>query len=185
MMSIVARLFAICSLAVLASCGAASNSAPGTGAAAAWKIADSQIRFGPDISPTATGTDYNSNFVWDGYSGGNRKRQVVGLFRTAIADVAGAQSGSQPVKLNVVVTKFHAITGPAQTWCCGKHNIVADLEVVDPESGTVLAAQPGVYLGTVALGGIPGIIANAAGNDQITRVRKAIAKGIAGWMGGL
>ena len=182
-MTFIARLTAVCSLLVLAACASAPT-AP-TGAAAAWKIDGETVRFGEGISPTATGTEYNSNFVWDGYDGGNRKRQVIGLFRTAIGDVAARMGGSQPVQLNVVITTFHALTSPGHTWCCGEHNIVADLEVVDAASGSVLATQQGVYLGRVALGGIPGLVANAAGRDEIVRVREGIANGISNWLAGL
>ena len=170
---------------MLAACSSADTAPPATGIASVWTIAESSIRFGPEIDRTASGTEFSSNFVWDGYNGGNRKKQVVGLFKAAIGDVASRMSGSQPVKLNVVVTRFHALTPDMETWCCGQHNIVADLEVADPESGMVLASGQGVYLGRTALGGIPGLIANAAGRDQVVRVREGITKGIATWLAGL
>ncbi len=183
-MSILARLVAVAGLVLVSACGGAPNT-PSTGAAGGWTVADSSVRFGPDIERTASGTNYNDNFVWDGYNGGNRKRQVVGLFKAAIGDATGNLSGPQNVMLKVVVTRFHAMTPSAQTWCCGEHNIVANLEVVDPESGSVLASGNDIYLGRVALGGLPGIIATAAGRDQTVRVREGIATGIANWLAGL
>ena len=183
-MSIFARLFAVASLAVLAAC-ASAPSTPSTGAAGAWTFTDSSVRFGPDIDRTASGTNYNDNFVWDGYNGGNRKRQVVGLFKAAIGDATAGLAGGQNVKMNVIVTRFHALTPGAQTWCCGEHNILANLEVVDADSGAVLASGENIYLGRVALGGIPGIIASAAGRDQVVRVREGIATGVANWLAGL
>ena len=184
-MPIVSRLAGILGLAMLAACASAPSAPPASGIAGGWTIADSSVRFGPEIERTASGTDYNSTFVWDGYNGGNRKRQVVGLFRSAISDVSAGMPGSREVTMNVVVRRFHALTPDMQTWCCGEHNIVADLEVVDPGSGEVLASGQGIYLGRTALGGIPGLVATAAGRDQVVRVREGIAKGISRWLAGL
>ena len=184
-MSVFARLAAICGLVLLAACGGGQPAGPATGQAADWTITDSNIRFGDTIGRTESGTAYQSNFVWDGFNGGNRKKQVAGLFKAAIADVSQRMAGSRDVTMNVVVTRFHALTPGAQTWCCGQHNIVADLEVVDAGTGDVLALGRDVYLGRTALGGIPGLIANAAGRDQVVRVREGIARGIHNWLSGL
>ena len=181
-MSVIARVGAICCLMILAACAGGQVAAPPAGQASGWTITDSSVRFGPDIGRTESGVNFNSNFVWDGYTGGNRKKQVVALFENAIDDVAATMSGPRDVKLNVVVTRFHALTNDSRVWCCGEHNIVADLEVVDARSGDVLASGQDVYLGRVALGGIPGLVATAAGRDQIVRVREGIARGVRDWL---
>lgn len=183
-MSFFARAFAVASLVAVAACSGTPTT-PSTGVAGGWTFTDSSVRFGQPIERTASGVNYDDNFVFDGYTGGNRKRQVVGLFKAAIGDATANLGGPRNVKMNVMVRRFHALTPGAQTWCCGEHNIVADLEVLDADTGDVLASGEGIYLGRVALGGIPGLVATAAGRDQVVRVREGIAIGIADWLAGL
>ena len=179
-MSVFARIAAVVCLVALSACGGAPQEV-GTNAAG-WTVQDTKVRFGKDIGRRADGTDYGSNFVWDGYSGGNRKKQVVGLFKSAMSDVSQGMTGSTPVNMNIEVTYFHALTDEARIWCCGEHRIIANLEVTDAGSGDVLASEDGVYLGRVALGGIPGLIAVASGRDQDVRIREGIAEGISAWL---
>ncbi len=182
-MSYLARIAAVFGLVVLAAC--ASAPAPVGANVAAWSLDGVAVRFGPDVARTASGTEFGSNFVWDGLNGGNRKKQVVAMFRNAAAEVGrAAMTGSQPVRMNITVNYFHALTDSARLWCCGEHRILADLQVVDAGSGAVLASGENVYLGRVALGGVPGLIAEAAGRDQATRVREGIANGIRAWLTG-
>lgn len=180
-MSIFTKIVAVAGILLLAACGVPSG--PVNAKVSGWNLSDVSIRFGPDIARTASGEEYGSNFVWDGYSGGNRKKQVIGMFRSAIDEVAReAMTGSQPVKVNIQVNYFHALTESSRVWCCGSHRIFADLSVVDAGSGAVLAEGKNVSLGRVALGGIPGLVAVAAGRDQDVRVREGIAKGIRRWL---
>ncbi|MEM6664569.1 MAG: DUF6778 family protein [Pseudomonadota bacterium] len=180
-MTMFARIAAVACLAVLAACG---GGAVETGTSAnGWGLQDVKVRFGGDIGRTDKGTEYGSAFVWDGYSGGNRKKQVVGLFKSAMSDVAQTTlNGSTPVVMNIEVTYFHALTDESRLWCCGQHKIYANLAVTDAGSNAVLASEDGVYLGRIALGGIPGLIAVAAGRDQDTRIREGIADGISTWL---
>lgn len=182
-MSIFNRFVAVAGMLLLAACGVPGG--PVNSKVSAWNLTDTSVRFGPEISRTASGEEYGSNFVWNGYSGGNRKKQVIGMFRSAIDEVASeAMTGAQPVKVNVQVNYFHALTDGSRVWCCGSHRIFADLSVVDANSGAVLAEGKNVALGRVALGGIPGLVAVAAGRDQAVRIREGIAKGIRRWLAG-
>ena len=171
-------------LMTLAACGAASG--PVNDRVSGWALDDVSVRYGPEISRTASGQEFNSNFVWEGDGEGNRKRLVLTMFRSAMAEVgAEAMTGPQPVKMKVQINKFHALTNFSRLFCCGEHNIRADLTIEDADSGEVLAEGKDVYLGRVALGGVPGLVAVAAGRDQRVRIEEGIVKRTREWLAGL
>ena len=183
-MTIFTRIAVVAGMLVLAACG--TGTGPVSATASQWNLQETSVRFGPDIGRTATGLDYDSNFVWNAYSEGPRKKQVVALFKMAMAEVGQeAMNGSTPVKMNVTVTYFHALTDFSRLWCCGEHRIYADLAVVDAGTGAVLAEGKNLYLGRFALGGIPGLFAVAAGRDQEVRVREGIVNATRDWLSGL
>lgn len=180
-MALFARIAAVFGLLILSACGSAGGTAGST--ASGWNLQDVAVRFGPDIKRTDDGLEFNSNFVWNGYSAGNRKKQVVGLFKTSMSEVGSrVMNGTRPVRMNVQVNYFHALTDASRLWCCGSHKIFADLEVVDAASGQVLAADQNVALGRIALGGIPGLVATAAGRDQDVRIREGIVNATTAWL---
>lgn len=180
-MSIFTRFVAAIGLLALAACGVPSG--PVSPTVSGWNLSETSIRYGGDIPRTATGDDYGSSFVWNGYTGGNRKKQVIGLFEWAADNVSKeAMNGPRPVKMAIQVNYFHALTDFWRLWCCGEHRIYADLSVMDAGTGEVLASGENVYLGRMALGGIPGLIAVAAGRDQDVRIREGIAMGIRDWL---
>lgn len=180
-MSILARIAMVVGVLALSACGGATGSVSPT--VGGWKLQDVNVNFGEQISRTASGEEFGSNFVWNGFSGGNRKKQVVGLFKSAMNEVGQtAMNGGQAVNMNVTVTYFHALTDQSRVWCCGEHRIYANLAVVDAASGNTLAAEDNVYLGRIALGGLPGIVAVASGRDQDVRVREGIVNGTLDWL---
>lgn len=185
-MSTLTRLVLGAALMMMAACSTITSddpAGPATGAAATWQLADLSIRFGPDIGRTATGEEFNSNFVWQGDGGGNRKRQVVSMFEEGVNRAAsGLMTGERAVDLEVQINYFHALNNWARLFCCGAHRIYADLTVTDAGSGEVLAEGHNVALGRVALGGIPGLIAVAAGRTQRVRIIEGIAKHTRAWL---
>lgn len=175
-------LFVTLWVLALAGCGAGTG--PVSPAVSDMRLEAVEIGFGPDISRTATGEEFASNFLWAGSGEGNRKRQVIGLFREAAEIVAReAFTGSRPVALEVEVTYFHGIPEWARYVCCGYHNIRANLTLIDPATGTVLARGEDVSLGRVGLGGVPKAVAELAGRSERDLVRDGIVDGIRGWLG--
>ena len=178
------RFFAVAAMLLVAACG--TGKGPVSATASGWNLQDVSVRFGPDISRTASGQEFSSNFVWEGYNEGNRKRQVVGMFKRAMNEVgAEAMQGSQPVKMKVQVNYFHALTDFSRLWCCGEHRIRANLTVEDAATGNVLASVEDLYMGRIALGGIPGLVAVAAGRDQDVRIHEALVNSTREWLSGL
>lgn len=171
-------------LLVLAACG--TGKGPVSDTASGWNLQDVSVGFGPDIPPDATGTNFESNFVWNGLNGGDRKQQVVGLFERAMREVGTeTMRGTRPVVLRVTVNRFHALTESSRLFCCGEHRIHADLAIDDAVSGAELASVDNLYMGRVALGGIPGLVAVAAGRDQAVRIHEGLVNSARAWLAGL
>ena len=180
-MTYLARLAAVLGLVALAACSVGTETGPVSPTVSSWALKDVSVRFGPDISRTADGQDYSSNFLWNGLGydegAGNRKKQVAALFRLAMNDVAKeAMTGGQAVNINVQVNYFHALTYHSRLWCCGAHKIFADIEVVDAASGASLAKGENLALGRVALGGMPAVIAQMNGRDQSGLANNLLSK---------
>ena len=183
-MTVVTRFLMVAAMLVLAACG--TGKGPVSATASGWNLQDVSVRFGPDISRTASGTEFSSNFVWNGFNEGNRKKQVVGLFKRAMNEVGQeTMQGNRPVKLMVQVNYFHALTDFSRVWCCGAHRIFADLTIEDAASGEALASVENLAMGRIALGGIPGLVAVAAGRDQEVRVHEGLVNSTRNWLGGL
>ncbi|MEM7684342.1 MAG: DUF6778 family protein [Paracoccaceae bacterium] len=175
------KFSAIALMLLVAACGTGKGpvgSAPG-----GWNLQDISVKFGPEISRTASGDEFTSNFVWNGFNEGNRKRQVIGIFKRAMREVGReTMQGTRPVNMNVQVNYFHALTEFSRLWCCGQHKILADVAVVDAASGDVLASVENLSMGRIALGGIPGLVAVAAGRDQEVRVHESMVNSTREWL---
>ncbi|MFK7945658.1 MAG: DUF6778 family protein [Paracoccaceae bacterium] len=164
---------------------ACSSSDTAQSVASGWNLQDVNVRFGPNIERTADGNTFSENFVWNGLNGGNRKRQVIALFKNAMREVGNdTMVGPRPVTMDVQVNYFHALTDYSRLWCCGVHRIKADLTVKDASSGEVLVSGQDVSLGRLALGGVPGLVANTFGRDQYVRIKEGIAKRTRAWLNG-
>lgn len=180
-MRFLARLCVILSALALAGC--ASGAGPVGPAVAEWRLAEVNVGFGPAIGRTATGDEFASNFLWAGSGEGNRKRQVVQLFRDAAAEVGReAMTGGRPVELDVEVTYFHGMPEWARYVCCGYENIRANLTVTDAGTGDLLARGEEIFLGRVGLGGVPKAIAELRGRSERVLVQEAIVDGMRDWL---
>ena len=183
-MTVFTRFFAIAAMLLLAAYG--TGKGPVSATASNWNLQDVSVRFGPEVSRTASGKDFSSNFVWEGMGDGNRKRMVAGMFRNAMNEVAAeTMQGSQPVNMKIQINYFHALTNFSRLWCCGEHRIFADIAVEDAASGATLASVENLSMGTLALGGIPGLVAVAAGRDQEVRIHEALVNRTREWLAGL
>lgn len=185
-MSYLTKIAVVLGLLVVSACSSATG--PVAPTVSGWQLQDVSVRFGPDISRTADGQSYSSNFLWNGFGfgdgAGNRKKQVAALFRVAMEEVgAEAMTGSQAVNMNVQVNYFHASTYTSRLFCCGSNKIYADVEVVDAATGASLAKGENLALGRVALGGLPAVVAQMAGNDQWVRIKNGIIRGTRDWLG--
>ncbi len=183
-MTVVPKILLVAMLLALAACG--TGKGPVSQAASDWNLSEVSVEFGPDIPPDATGDDFDSNFVWTGSDSRDRQQQVLDLFRRAMREVGSeTMRGTRKVNLLVTVNRFHTLTETSRLFCCGDHNIHADLAIVDAASGAELASADNLYMGRVALGGIPGLVAVAVGRDQTVRILEALVYRTRAWLAGL
>ena len=179
-MKTMVRFLVLAGALMVAAC---SSSGPAQNVASAWNLTDVNVTYGPAIERTADGNTFNESFVWNGLGEGNRKKQVIAMFKNAMAEVGQTSfTGPRPVTMDVQVNYFHALTNYSRIWCCGVHRIRADLTIKDAGSGQVLAAGENVALGRLALGGVPGLVAVAFGRDQYVRIKEGIARNTRRWL---
>lgn len=141
------------------------------------------MTFRPQIGRTAAGEEFASSFLWAGSGEGNRKRQVIKLFREAGAIVGEeTMTGSLPVEMEVEVTYFHGMQQWARYVCCGYHNIRANLAIVAPETGEALARDEDISMSRIGLGGVPKAIAEMRGLSERDLLMEVIVDGMRDWL---
>lgn len=181
-MQAITRIMCLAGALLLAAC--ATTPVPPGAPSEGWTLQETNVTFGPQISREATGAEFSSSFVWNTSGDGDKRREVITLFESAMRELANENMrGTRAVNMDVQVNYFHALTRLSRLVCCGEHRIFADLSVTDAETGEVLKQGDNVYLGRLALGGIPALVAVAAGRDQSVRIKEGIVNGTAAWLG--
>ncbi|MFZ5961365.1 DUF6778 family protein [Thalassococcus sp. BH17M4-6] len=110
------------------------------------------------------------DIVWRGDPAGDRYEQVKAIFETSLARSAQAVQGERPVRVDIVVKRFHAMTEKARYTVGGIHAITFDMTVRDPETGAVLVPQRTVRADLEGLGGSRALAAEARGVTQKYRI---------------
>ncbi len=115
------------------------------------------------------------DIVWREDPFGDRHEQV----RQIVADglLLGVQDmdGDRAVILDVVVTRFHAVTEKARYTIGGVHAIQFQLTVLDAETGAVLRPAEMIRADFDALGGSAAIEAERQGITQKVRIKDQLA----------
>lgn len=133
----------------------------------------------------------SADIVWHGDVDGDRRAQVAQIVQNAMTrGTAGAQQG-RAVVLDVVVTRFHALTEKTRASIGGKHNLQYDLTIRDAATGDILVPARGVNASVRGSGGAQALAEDAAGRTQKVVITEALALSIqkqltakAGWFGG-
>ena len=79
-----------------------------------------------------------ADIVWHGDPDGDRYTQVKTIVDAAMKRATQGMTQGRPVILDVVVTKFHALTQKTRDSFGGKHNLFYTLSVRDAATGQVL-----------------------------------------------
>lgn len=112
----------------------------------------------------------NSDIVWHGDPAGNRHEQVGAVLRSALEVGTEDMHGARKVVLDVVMTKFHAVTPKTRYTVGGRHEIEFDLRVLDAATGEVLMPTRHVVSNFKALRGNAALAAEAEGITQKVRI---------------
>lgn len=151
-----------------------------------WRVVDVRVAV-PDTLTVSEAKSLlpNADIVWREDPPGDRRAQVAEIVRNAAIQGASGLRGSQPVILDITVTRFHALTFEAETRLsdAGVHNIDLVAQIVDARSGAVLAGPDTIEAAFPALAGDQMRAARARGETQKSQIYAHLKATIAGWLG--
>ncbi|MFP7672732.1 DUF6778 family protein [Marivita sp. S0852] len=116
------------------------------------------------------------DIVWRGDPLGDRHGQVKAMFETALRNAAPHVQGTRPVRVDVQVTRFHALSEKARYTVGGVHDISFKMRLVDIETGQQIGATKDVDADLDALEGQSAIAADARGETQKQRLIAHLAQ---------
>lgn len=115
------------------------------------------------------------DIVWREDPIGNRYEQVKAIVTAGLTQGVSEFEGEREVVLDVVVTRFHALTEKARYTVGGVHAIQFDMRILDAQTGAVLVAPRSIKADFDALGGRVAIAAEARGVTQKVRITNQLA----------
>ena len=117
------------------------------------------------------------DIVWREDPLGDRYEQVRAIFEDGLRKgVANMSEGSVPVRVNVEVTRFHALTEKARYTIGGVHAIQFKVSLVNPETGVAYTEPRFIKADFKAFGGARAINAERNGITQKVRITDRIAE---------
>ncbi|MEM6694251.1 MAG: DUF6778 family protein [Pseudomonadota bacterium] len=136
------------------------------------------------VPPTLQVSERNSYYpggdiVWHGDPAGNRHEQVKAIFEAGLTAGTREFTGDRPVIVDVVVTRFHALSPRARYTIGGVHSVQFHLRVRDANTGAVLVPSYHVRADIDAYGGATALAAEAHGDTQKVRLTRHLASVIA------
>jgi len=125
-----------------------------------------------------------ADIVWREDPAGDRYAQVAAIVKDGVTRGAAGLKGSRPVRLEVTVKRFHALTFVAEAQAPGGvHNIQFDIIARDARSGEVLVGPEHIEASLRAMTGAAMARARLAGQSQKSQITAHIATTIASWLG--
>lgn len=110
------------------------------------------------------------DIVWRGDLLGDRHAQVRSIFETSIRQAAPQIQGNRPVRVDVQVLRFHALSEKARYTVGGIHDITFRMRLVDAQTGAQIAPSKVINADLRALEGQSAIAADARGETQKMRI---------------
>lgn len=114
-----------------------------------------------------------ADIVWHGDPDGDRYAQVKTIVEGAMARATQGMTQGRPVVLDVLVTKFHALTQKTRDSIGGKHNLFYTLTVRDAATGQVLSTS-NVNATVRGAGGAAARAEEAVGRTQKVVIAEAL-----------
>jgi hypothetical protein len=114
-----------------------------------------------------------ADIVWHGDPDGDRYAQVKTIVEGAMARATQGMTQGRPVVLDVVVTKFHALTQKTRDSFGGKHNLFYTLRVRDAGTGQILSVS-NVNATVRGAGGATARAEEAVGRTQKVVITEAL-----------
>ncbi|WP_284163316.1 DUF6778 family protein [Frigidibacter sp. SD6-1] len=196
-MSLSRRAFlgtALCALGVTAGCVGGGGEAFRTyydqpvpaDVARSWRLANVVVTAPRSLSVSEQRSyEPKADIVWREDPEGDRHAQVEKLMRDAIARGASGLRGSTPVRFEVTMTRFHALTFEAEALPyknIGVHNVNFIMKVVNARTGEVLVGPSEMEASLPALTGREMIEARVRGETQKSQIQAHVARTIQAWL---
>lgn len=187
-LDVATRLSALILVMALAACGGTFRTSYGAGAgadAANWRVTAVDVSV-PRTLVVSEDEVYipKADIVWREDPAGDRYSQVEAIMETAIRKGASGLKGSRPVRLEVTVARFHAMTFLAETRAPGGvHDIEFTITALDAGSGEVLAGPEYIEASFPAKTGAAMTTARARGETQKSQIADHVARTVASWLG--
>ncbi len=185
-----AALWLVVSVTFLAGCAGTFRTYYETGVppevSRGWHVVDVRVTVPQTLSVSEAKTLLpQADIVWREDPPGDRHAQVAAIVQTAAQQGARNLRGSLPVRLEISVSRFHALTFEAEHRLAhaGVHNIDFTIQVVDARSGAVLAGPEKIEAALPALSGNEMAEARGRGQTQKSQITDHLRATIAGWLG--
>jgi hypothetical protein len=118
----------------------------------------------------------SGDIVWREDPIGDRHAQVKAILEAGLTAGAAPLNGEREVVVDIVLTRFHALTEKARYTVGGLHNIKFGMRVRDAATGEVLMGPKHVNASLDALGGTAAIQAENRGITQKVRITNHLAQ---------
>lgn len=151
-----------------------------------WRVADVNVQVPRTLSVSEAHVLVpKADIVWREDPAGNRYEQVARIVEAGIRKGSKPLNGRQAIRLDVTVTRFHAMTLEAEAlnYDVGVHNIDFTVRAADVKTGEVVAGPTPVRAEFPALTGVRMTQARLRGETQRTQIEAHLAHVIAGWLG--
>ena len=150
-----------------------------------WRVADVQVVVPESLKVSEQKSLLpNADIVWREDPPGDRHAQVAEILRNAAVLGSRSLNGSRAVRLELTVSRFHALTFEAERRLsnAGVHNIDFAAQVVDARTGAILAGPTFIEAALPALSGVTMVEARARGETQKSQITAHLRNVIAGWL---
>jgi hypothetical protein len=116
------------------------------------------------------------DIVWRGEPRGDRYSQVKSIFDEGARGAAATVQGTRPVRLDIQVLRFHALSEKARYTVGGVHDIDFRYRLVDVATGQPIGPSKVVNADLDALGGQDAMAAEGRGETQKLRITRHLAR---------
>lgn len=150
-----------------------------------WRVANVVVSVPDELKVSEALTLVpRADIVWREDPPGDRKAQIAAVLRNAIQRGASGLRGRRPVRFEVTVNRFHALTFEAEAtnYDAGVHNLDFHITVVDARNGTVLAGPERIEADVPAFSGADAVQRRLNGETQRSVITNHVAATIAGWL---
>ncbi len=116
------------------------------------------------------------DIVWREDPLGDRHAQVAAIFDQSLKSAqAEMVTGALPVKVDITVKRFHALTQKTRYTVGGVHSIAFEMTVTDPVTGAIIVPTHEVHANLKGYGGTKALMAESKGLTQKVRITKHLA----------